>query len=246
MHDSPKKWKSWLPLAQMWYNSTFHTSLGCSPFKALYGYDGNMGTMLPPSSGETSPAEELLQPRDTELASLKQHLAVAQNRMKVMADKSRRERQFAVGELVLLKLQPYAQHSAVTRPYPKLAFKFFGPFRVLERIGNVAYRLELPADSQIHPVFHVSQLKPFMLCYQPVFTEIPKIPDLAAEPLSPEAVLDRCLAKKGNNAVVQVLIKWHHVPAEAATWEDYEVRARFPEAVAWGQATLEAGGDVRP
>jgi hypothetical protein len=49
VHNNPRKWKSWLPLAEFWYNTSFHTSLGCTPFKALYGYDPHMATtpMLP-------------------------------------------------------------------------------------------------------------------------------------------------------------------------------------------------------
>lgn len=71
---------------------------------------------------------------------LKEKLAAARNQMKLKADWLRSEKQFQVGDLVLLKLQPYAQHMMVNRPCPKLAFKFFGPYKVLERIGAVAYR----------------------------------------------------------------------------------------------------------
>lgn len=72
------------------------------------------------------------------MLALKQHLATAQNRMKLLADRHRSDRQFFVGEQVLLKLQPYAQHSVANRPFPKLAFKFFGPFTVVEKIGATA------------------------------------------------------------------------------------------------------------
>jgi hypothetical protein len=58
--------------------------------------------------------------------------------MKLRADRLRTDQQFQVGDMVLLKLQPYAQHSVVSRPCPKLAFKFFGPYKIMERVGAVA------------------------------------------------------------------------------------------------------------
>lgn len=73
--------------------------------------------------------------------------------MKQMADRGRTPREFQVGELVLLKLQPYAQKIVVNRPYPKLSFKFFGPFNIVARIGAVAYKLDLPEHAPIHPIF---------------------------------------------------------------------------------------------
>ena len=165
--------------------------------------------------------------------------------MKIQADRHRTDRAFQVGEQVLLKLQPYAQHSVVNRPFPKLAFKFFGPYTITERLGSAAYRLDLPEDSKVHNVFHVSQLKAFTPDHTPVFSDVLKLVDLLASSTEPECILDRRLVKKGNTAIPLVLIKWSHFLAEAATWEDlYVVQQRFPASSAWGQVTPEGGGDV--
>jgi hypothetical protein len=88
-----------------------------------------------------------------------QHLVHAQDRMKKQADKHRTEREFAVGTMVYLELQPYVQLSVLPRTNLKLSFKYFSPFKILDRVGKVAYRLQLPNQSAIHPVIHVSQLK---------------------------------------------------------------------------------------
>jgi hypothetical protein len=158
IHDSPKQWKKWLPLAELWYNSSFHSSSGCSPFKALCAYEPNL-VLTPTVSTETSATlTEMIQHRELHLQALKDHLVAAQNKMKVQADKKRTCLEFVVGEQVLLKLQPYVQSSVANRPYPKLASKYYGPYEVLEKIGKVAYKLKLPEGSLIHPVFHISQL----------------------------------------------------------------------------------------
>jgi hypothetical protein len=107
---------------------------------------------------------------------LKEQLVRAQNRMKVDANTRRSPRQFQVGELVLLKLQPYVQTSVVSRPCPKLVLKYFGSYKVLERIGQAAYKLDLPSNALVHLVFHVSQLKSFTLDHRPVFSQLPTVP----------------------------------------------------------------------
>jgi hypothetical protein len=178
VHENPKQWRKWLPLAELWYNSTFHSSLGCSPFKAVYGCEPNMGHLPMEDNNLQTDAATLLAERQEHLARLKEHLAAAQLRMKLQADKHRMEKEYQVGDEVLLKLQPYSQSSLVNRPYPKLAFKFFGPYKILERIGSVAYKLDLPDSCGIHPVFHVSQLKTFVPDYSPVFSTLPSFPEL--------------------------------------------------------------------
>lgn len=105
--------------------------------------------------------------------------------------------------------------------------------------------MELPDSSMIHPVFHVSQLKPFRPDFTPVFAELPQVVDLGATALQPQEVLSCRLVKKGGKAIPQVLVRWGNLPAESATWEDSNVIIkRFPGALAWGQASSSAGGDV--
>ena len=123
------------------------------------------------------------------------------------------------------------------QPYPKLAYKFFCPFEILETVGPAAYKLALPPDSKIHNVFHVSQLKPFIPDHSPLFADIGTLPDLSAHATAPELILDHRLVKKGNTTIPQVLVKWSKLPASSAMWEDYYVvKTRFPGASAWVQA----------
>jgi hypothetical protein len=128
-----------------------------------------------------------------------------------------------------------------------LAFKYYGPYTVKEKIGKVAYRLDLPTDSKIHPIFHVSQLKPFIADFTPVYSELPVTTNIEAADAVSKAVINRHLVKKGNAMAPQVLIKWTGLPDSSATWEDYNVlHRRFLDTPAWGQAASRAGGDVIP
>jgi hypothetical protein len=74
---------------------------------------------------------------------LQQQLIRAQQRQKFQADKNRSERSFTVGEMVYVKLQPYVQTSVAARSNHKLSFRYFGPFKIIGRVGTVAYKLEL-------------------------------------------------------------------------------------------------------
>ena len=113
------------------------------------------------------------------------------------------------------------------------------PYTVLEKIGPLAYKLDLLPDSRVHPVFHVSQLKPFMPDYSPIFAELPRVQDLSASTTEPVKILERRMMKHGDAPVVQLKIQWSSSSPDSATWEDYDVlRRRFPTAPIWeGEAS---------
>lgn len=104
-------------------------------------------------------ADVLLRDRDEGIQVLKFYLGRAQNRMKHIDDRNRSERQFEVGDRVFMKLQPYRKHTLKSHRNQNFQSKNFSPFQVLEKIGLMAYRLNLPSSAAIHPVIHVSQLK---------------------------------------------------------------------------------------
>ena len=111
-------------------------------------------------SAKVDQVDQELIDRDKLFQLLKDNLSTAQARMKQQADTRRSEREFSVGDWVYLRLQPYKQLSINTRASMKLSPRFYGPYQITERIRAVAYRLKLPEDAKIHPVFHVSCLKP--------------------------------------------------------------------------------------
>lgn len=129
-----------------------------TPFKALYGQDPPHIIRLGKGHTPVDSLEEMLREREAILDELRFNLIQAQQRMKKNANLKRREVEFEVGDKVYLKLQPYHQQSLARLPFSKLAASFDGPFTV-QRVGEVAYKLDLPSHSKIHPVFHVSHLK---------------------------------------------------------------------------------------
>ncbi|XP_042950090.1 uncharacterized protein LOC122282205 [Carya illinoinensis] len=111
----------------------------------------------------------------------------------------------------------------------KLAPRYFGPYRVLKKIGTMAYTLDLPPSSRIHPTFHVSQLKRKVGSKAVAILSLPPVDAHGVLCPEPEEVISRRMVKVGNRARAELLIKWHGQDAADATWEIYsKLKEDFP------------------
>ncbi|KAI5322790.1 hypothetical protein L3X38_031862 [Prunus dulcis] len=160
-----------------------------SPFQALYGYPSPPVIAYSPGSTAVHVVDTALIDRDQLLNTLKSNIQMAQNRMKVYADKHRTERHFNVGDYVYLRLQSYRQHSVIFRQNHKLSPRFYDPYKIAARVGQVAYRLELPTNNKIHPVFHVSLLKLKLGTTSTASTQLSPMSSSGAQTWKPEAIL---------------------------------------------------------
>jgi hypothetical protein len=129
-----------------------------SPFRVLYGYHAPSFVDLAFGVSKTPEAKDWLQESKDILRVLKENLQIAQNQQKMYVHRHRIERNFEIGHLVFLRLQSYKQ-STLKSGAEKLKPHFYGPYRVIKRVGEVVYELKLQDGSRIHNVFHVSCLK---------------------------------------------------------------------------------------
>ena len=178
------------------------------------------------------------------MGALKEHLRIAQEKMKSCADMKRRRVEFEEGDKVFLKIRPYRQVSLRKRRNEKLSPKYFGPYRIVKRIGPVAYRLELPATATIHPVFHISQLK---RAFGESANSEELLPFLTANhewKAVPQEVFSYQKNEKGG---WEVLMSWKGLPHHEATWESYDdFQQSFPDFHLEDKVKLDRECNVRP
>uniref|UniRef100_J3N0Z8 [RNA-polymerase]-subunit kinase n=1 Tax=Oryza brachyantha TaxID=4533 RepID=J3N0Z8_ORYBR len=196
-------------------NDTLHPVLRKCAL-VLYGHSpGHFGI----SSRDCSipDLDEWLKYRNLMQQLIQQHLHRAQQQIKYYADKKRSFREFAMGDWVYLKIQPYVQTSVANRANHKLAFKYFGPYQILDR------------GAKGFPVNAISPL-----------------PAAEVVPPYPLQILDSRLSQKDNRVTSQIQVQWSNNNSVDATWEDeVELRSHFPGAPAWGQASFQEKGIVR-
>ena len=160
-----------------------------TPFKALYGYEALSFVDLAFGDNIAPKAKDWVQDSQDILKVLREKLQEAQNQHKLYADRHEIERSFEVGDLVYLRLQPYRESSLTKKGAKKLKPHFYGPYKVVRKVGEVAYELELPKERKIHNVFHASNLKKTLGQHIAPSTELPPLDDEGLLVLTPERIL---------------------------------------------------------
>ena len=140
--------------------------------------------------------------------------------MKQHEDQHRSERSFDVGDWVFLRLQPYKQMFLKQATDNKLSPKYYGPSKVLQNIGTIAYKLELTTSFWMHPIVHVSSLKKVIGDKLPIQTVLPELDEEGKIILEHEEVTKTRTWQLQNRSILEYLIKWKNLPIEDSTWDD--------------------------
>jgi hypothetical protein len=196
---------------------------------------------------------DILEEAEKQVHMVRENLRVTQSRQKSYTDHRRRELSFQVGDFVYLKVSPMRGLRRFN-VRGKLAPRFIGPFKILEKRGEVAYQLELPPQlSDVNDVFHVSQLKK---CLR-VSKELIPMEDLdAKEDLSyqeyPVRILETSERVMRNKRIKMCKVQWSHHIEDGATWErEEELKVEFPsfffnQSESRGRDSFQGGRFVTP
>jgi hypothetical protein len=162
MLDWKGEWDKHVVLAEYAYNNSYHASIGMAPFEALYGRPCRSPVYWDGIGERSMESPIVLQYYTQQIKMIRDRLLSAQSRQKSYADQRRRELTFDVRDRAFVKISP----TKIVFPFGKkgnLSPKYVGPFEILERIGETAYRIALPPQyAQIHNIFHVSMLRKYL------------------------------------------------------------------------------------
>ncbi|KAD6796253.1 hypothetical protein E3N88_07149 [Mikania micrantha] len=232
--DFGGNWDSHLPLIEFSYNNSYHSSIGCAPFEALYGRKCRSPICWTKVGDNRITGPELIQETTDKIAQIQRRLQATRSRQKSYADKRRKPLKFQVGDRVMLKVSPW---KGVVRfgKKGKLAPSYVGPFEIIERIDPVAYQLRLPVELRgVHDVFHVSNLKK-CLADESLVIRIEEIQvdeqlHFIEEPLE---IMDRKVKQLRRSRIPIVKVRWNSKRGPEFTWErEDHMKSKYPHLFA--------------
>ncbi|GJZ22697.1 putative reverse transcriptase domain-containing protein [Tanacetum coccineum] len=228
--DFGKGWVNHLPLVEFSYNNIYHASIKAAPFEALYGRKCRSPVCWTEVGEAQILGPELIQETTEKIIQIKQRMQAAHDRQKSYADLKRKPMEFQVGDKVMLKVSPW---KGVVRfgKRGKLNPRYVGPFKVLEKVGEVAYKLELPEElSRVHNTFHVSNLKK---CHaeEPLAVLLDGLhfDDKLQFIEEPVEIMDREVKRLKRSRIPLVKVRWNSKRGPEFTWErEDQFKKKYP------------------
>lgn len=218
-------WDHHLTAAEIAYNNSKQATTGYSPYFLNYGqhptFPLNSPTVVSERSNNQS-VEELLEELSRALSEAQEHVERAQQNQQRQANKHRSEVEFEVGQQVWLSTTDLRLKQKAS---PKLSQRWIGPFTVKRKLTPLAYELDLPSTLPIHPVFHISKLRPHRSSDRfdphrppPPDRPPPEVIDQEEE-YEVEAIRQHRFSKWRGRMYKQYLVKWRGYPEWENTWE---------------------------
>ncbi|GJQ91502.1 putative reverse transcriptase domain-containing protein [Tanacetum coccineum] len=228
--DFGKGWVNHLPLVEFSYNNSYHASIKAAPFEALYGRKCRSPVCWTEVGEAQILGPELIQETTEKIIQIKQRMQAARDRQKSYADLKRKPMEFQVGDKVMLKVSPW---KGVVRfgKRGKLNPRYVGPFKVIERVGEVAYKLELPEElSRVHNTFHVSNLKK---CHADEPLAVPldglHLDDKLHFVEEPLEIVGREVKRLKRSRIPLVKVRWNSKRGPEFTWErEDQFKKKYP------------------
>ncbi|GJW13598.1 putative reverse transcriptase domain-containing protein, partial [Tanacetum coccineum] len=228
--DFGNGWVKHLPLVEFSYNNSYHASIKAAPFEALYGRKCRSPVCWAEVGEVQLTGPEIVQETTERIIQVKQRMQAARDRQKSYADLKRKPMEFEVGDKVMLKVSPW---KGVVRfgKRGKLNPRFVGPFKVIKRVGDVAYKLELPEElSRVHNTFHVSNLKK---CYADEPLAVPldglHFDDKLQFVEEPIEITDREVKRLKRSRIPLVKVRWNSKRGPEFTWErEDQFKKKYP------------------
>ncbi|GKB65553.1 putative reverse transcriptase domain-containing protein [Tanacetum coccineum] len=207
-----------------------HTSIKAAPFEALYGQKCRSPVCWAEVGEVQLTGPEIVQETTEKVIQIKQRIQATHDRQKSYADLKRKPMEFQVGDRVMLKVSPWKGVVCFGK-WGKLNPRYVGPFKVLEKVGSVAYKLELPQElSRVHNTFHVSNLKK---CYVDEPLAVPleglHIDDKLHFVEEPVEIMDREIKRLNKSRILIIKVRWNSRRGPEFTWEcEDQFQKKYP------------------